>query len=91
MPLIPVNCVTLACDLCAQELEAEYCVLHFDGENDARTAAQSDGWLVTAEGRVICTSDDAAHRQAVDDLLPAAPQPGPGQLALGETQPHEGR
>ncbi|MFD5899656.1 hypothetical protein [Streptomyces sp. NPDC060366] len=89
MPLIPVTCVTVACDVCPQKYEPDDYSVHFDDDVEAREIVRSCGWLITTEGRVICDADDAGHRQAVDDLLPALPMPG--QLALGESRPDAGR
>ncbi|WP_374778668.1 hypothetical protein OG756_42205 (plasmid) [Streptomyces sp. NBC_01310] len=88
MPLITVTCVILACDLCRQNFEPDDYTAHFDGANEARVAAETYGWSVTAEDRVICPSGDAEHRQA---LLPPTRAPGPGQLALVDASPEAGR
>ncbi|MFJ7424077.1 hypothetical protein ACIQXD_36665 [Streptomyces uncialis] len=88
MPLIPVTCVTAACDVCAAAYEPEEYSVHFEDLARARDTVRDCGWLITATGRVICGADDDEHHQAVAELLPAEPQPS-GQLTLGEIE--EGR
>lgn len=84
MPIKTHTCLTATCDVCGEQFNDEYLV-HCADLHEMRQFARDEGWLVTSDRQVICGTDDAAHQQAHDALLPPEPMPVPdGQLAIDE-------
>lgn len=84
MSLNPFTAYSVGCDVCTAEVTGEdEETLWFTEPDEAHATARSLRWIVTADGRTICTEDDPDHASAVAELMPAEPEPE-GQLALDD-------
>ncbi|GCD37999.1 hypothetical protein OEIGOIKO_05809 [Streptomyces chrestomyceticus JCM 4735] len=90
MPTHTHTCITLTCDVCTEPYAPEDYTVHFDSITDAISHSRTSGWTATAEGRVVCSLQDNAHRAAITDLLPPEPVfQAAGQLSLEEDTGHD--
>jgi hypothetical protein len=58
------DCVTVACDVCRYPFRDQYGGgdVHFANLGQARAELLRDGWLMTADDRVVCPVDSAKHQ-----------------------------
>jgi hypothetical protein len=81
VPIRPHTCITVACDVCGYVYHQDEYTTHFANIDEARTHIHREGWLITADRRVYCASEDDAHQAAHDALMPPEPTTVPdGQL-----------
>jgi hypothetical protein len=57
-------CITVACDVCGHPFRDLYGGgdVHFADLGQARVELERDGWLMTADDRVVCPVDSAKHQ-----------------------------
>lgn len=84
MALNAFTAYSVGCDFCTAEVTGEdEETLWFTETKEALAVARSVRWIVTADGRMICTESDPEHAAAVAAMMPAEPEPS-GQLALDD-------
>lgn len=87
MPIKTHTCLTLACDVCRIDYEPDDYTVHFRDVAEARDCTLREGWTVTANGKVICGTEDDDHQAAMDALMPPEPVTQiPGQLGFDESE-----
>jgi hypothetical protein len=89
MPIRTHTCITVACDVCKQPLEAfeDEGTIHFADLAEARSLARHYRWNALSGGEFVCPERDPEHQAFLDQLLPPEPvTQAPGQLALDGTE-----
>jgi len=83
------TCITIDCDVCRSAYEPDEYAVHFRNLAEARDSTRREGWTITADGKVICGSEDDEHLAALDALMPPEPvMQVPGQLGFdGSEEP----
>jgi len=79
------TCITIACDVCEQPLEAfeDEGIIHFANLAEAQSQARHYRWNVLSGGEFICPEQDPEHQAFLDALMPPEPvTQAPGQLDL---------
>jgi hypothetical protein len=58
------DCISITCDVCHWPFRDGGVTLHFADVAEARAELERDGWLMTADDRVVCPVDSAKHQAA---------------------------
>lgn len=85
MPITTHTCITVACDVCEQPLEAfeDEGIIHFANLTEARSLARHYRWTALSSGEFLCPERDPEHQAFLDALMPPEPTTQVvGQLGL---------